>query len=148
MLSKSGRALWKEEEIISFFRIPELAQLGKASGEQRANREEERHLAKSPGHEDRLGNFLRGAWRLASGREQSHNEASEVTEKRTFFLIQWGWSSCRKRQEVVGKQDRGKKTSHKSLKGTVGKTRLQILSFNVSRRTEFHCLMSYIDDMY
>lgn len=59
--SVSGRALWEKEEIISFLKIPELAQLGKASGEQGANREGKRHLARSPGHEDRLGHFLRGA---------------------------------------------------------------------------------------
>lgn len=51
-------------------------------------------------------------------------------------------------QDVVGKQDRGKRTSHKPLKGAVGRTRLQIFSFNVSRQSAFHCLMSYIDGMY
>lgn len=56
----SGRALWEEKEIISFLKIPELAQLGKVYGEQGAKKEGERHLARSPGHEDRLGHFLRG----------------------------------------------------------------------------------------
>lgn len=54
-------------------------------------------------------------------------------------------------QEVTGggeKQDRGKRTSHKPLKGTVGRTRLQIFSFHVPRRSEFHCLTGYTDDIY
>lgn len=44
------RALWEEEEIISFLKTPELALLGKASGEQGANKEGETQLAWSPGH--------------------------------------------------------------------------------------------------
>lgn len=60
LLFVSVRALWEEEEITYFLKTPELAQLGKASGEQGANREGEKQLAKSPGHEDRLGHFLRG----------------------------------------------------------------------------------------
>lgn len=62
LLSVSGRALCKEEEIISFLKLPELSQLGKASGEQGAKKKKgERRLARSPEHEDRLGHFLRGA---------------------------------------------------------------------------------------
>lgn len=60
LLSVSGRALREEEEIISFLKIPELAQLGEASGEQGANREGGRLLARSPGQEDGLGCFPRG----------------------------------------------------------------------------------------
>lgn len=56
-----GRALWEEEEIISFLKTPELAQLGKSSGEQGANKEGERQLAGSPGHKESPGHFLRGA---------------------------------------------------------------------------------------
>lgn len=54
-------ALWEEEEIISFLKTPELAKLGKASGEQGANKKGERQLAWSLGHKETPGHFLRGA---------------------------------------------------------------------------------------
>jgi len=63
----SGRVLWDEENI-SFLKIPELAQLGKAAGERGVNRKGERHLAKSLGHEDWLGHFLRGTGGLPLAR--------------------------------------------------------------------------------
>lgn len=61
LLFVSVRALWEEDKITYFLKTPELAQLGKPSGEQGANREGEKQLARSPGHKDRLGHFLRGA---------------------------------------------------------------------------------------
>lgn len=136
-----GRALWEEEEIISFLKTPELALLGKASGEQGANKEGETQLAWSPGELGEARTFPEGSWRLASGTKQSHNEASEVTGKKGLSLGFRGdgvHAGSDRRWWESKTEAKGPPTSLSvSLKGTVGRTCLQIFSFNISHHLNF-----------
>lgn len=72
--------------------------MGKASGGQGATRGREAS-GQEPREWGEAGTFPEGSRRFASGREQSHNEASEVTEKRDFL---WDSEGMEFMQEVTG----------------------------------------------
>lgn len=85
--------------------------------------------------------FPEGSWRLASGTKQSHNEASEVTGKKGLSLGFRGdgvHAGSDRRWWESKTEAKGPPTSLSvSLKGTVGRTCLQIFSFNISHHLNF-----------